>query len=518
MPKIRRALLSVYDKKGIIPFAKGLARCGIRILSTGKTARLLKANGIAVQEVSEYTGYPELLDGRVKTLHPKIHAAILADRSNHTHMKTLKQEGIEPIDLVAVDLYPFEKAKSIGLIDVGGVTLLRAAAKNSQYVTVVPGADFYDEILSELKRNTTVREATNRKLAYQAFLRTSRYDAAIRDFFGGKEAKEVLPEILSLTFRKLMMLRYGENPHQEGALYGAAASTVLPGEISLQGKPWPASISLQGRSLSFNNLLDLDTAYRIVSDFKKPAVAIVKHASPCGVAAAKTLGEAFQKAWACDTESAFGGVVGVNRALDRNFAKQILESGFLEVIAFPKIEKEALRLLRRRENLRLVPFHALYARGMFPDRDLKQISEGVLLVQTVDREGVSASRLRCVTKRKPTKEELSSLLFAFKVAKHVRSNAIVIAKEEATVGIGGGQPSRVGAVRLALSKAGAKAEGAVLASDGFFPFPDNVEVAASGGIRAIIQPGGSIRDREVIGACNDRKIALVFTGVRHFKH
>jgi len=514
MPKVRRALLSVYDKRGIVPFARGLSRLGIKLLSTGKTARILKANRIPVQEVSEYTGYPELLSGRVKTLHPKIHAAILADRKNRSHMKALREKGIDPIDLVVVDLYPFEEGvrkrlrptELEELIDIGGVTLLRAAAKNSKYVTVVPSADFYEEILSELKRTSSVREATNRKLAYEAFLRTSRYDQTIRNFFG-RDRKETLPDLLTLNFRKWMTLRYGENPHQEGALYVNTASHTSQNAISLQGKP-----------LSFNNLLDLDTAYRIVSEFKKPSVAIVKHASPCGVSLGRTLEEAFQKAWECDAESAFGGVVGVNRPLNGALAKQILESAFLEVIAFPKIEKAALRVLKSKQNLRLVPFDALYNEKGTDKKEFRQLSGGPLLIQTEDRLDAIPSRLRVVTKRRPDAKELASLLFAFKVAKHVRSNAIVVAKEEATVGIGGGQPSRVGSVRLAIQKAGTKAEGAVLASDGFFPFPDNVEVAREAGIRAIIQPGGSMRDREVIEACNHRDIAMVFTGIRHFRH
>ncbi len=388
MAKIRRALLSVYDKKGIVPFAKALSGRGVKILSTGKTAQLLRKNGVPVQEVSEYTGYPELLDGRVKTLHPKIHAAILADRSNRSHMKTLKEKGIEPIDLVAVDLYPFEEARSIERIDIGGVALLRAAAKNSKYVTVVPGAEFYEEVLSELKRKGLIREEVNRKLARQAFLRTSSYDRAIGTFFGGKDG-ETFPQAFSPRFKKIANLRYGENPHQEGALYVDEASQA-------SGK-----ISLQGKSLSFNNLLDLDSAFRIVSEFKQPAAAIMKHASPCGVSAGKKIGEAFQKAWECDKESAFGGVVGLNRTLDRKLAKQILESGFLEVIAFPDVEKEALSLFRRKENLRLVPFSALYGSEDVARKEIRQISGGAFLVQTEDRTSVDSKRLRCVTKRKP---------------------------------------------------------------------------------------------------------------------
>lgn len=514
MPKIRRALLSVYDKRGIVPFAKGLVRRDVKILSTGKTARLLRRNGIPVQDVSDYTGYPELLDGQVKTLHPKIHAAILADRKNRSHMKALRTHGIEPIDLVAADLYPFEGSLGKGrkesselleLIDIGGVTLLRAAAKNYRFVTVVPGAAFYDKVLEALKKNASIGEETNRRLAYQAFLRTSRYDRAIRNFFGeGKE--ETFPEHLDIHFRRKQALRYGENPHQQAALYVDAASDVVMGELSLQGKV-----------LSFNNLLDLDSAYRIVSEFKKSAVAIVKHASPCGVSLGRTIEEAFGEAWACDPESAFGGVVAVNRTVSTALAKKMVESGgFLEVVGFPGIEKGALKILSRKTHLRLVPFGTLYT-----DRrryDIRRISENTLLVQTEDDTVVTPSQLKGVTHRRPTRKELASLLFAFTVAKHVRSNAIVIAEGESTVGIGGGQPSRVGAVRLAVGKAGVRAADAVLASDGFFPFADNVEVAAGAGIRAIIQPGGSIRDHEVIDACNRYGIAMVFSGIRHFRH
>jgi len=513
MPKIRRALLSVYGKKGIVPFAKALARLGVEILSTGKTARLLRANRVPVTEVSDYTGFPELLNGRVKTLHPKIHAGILADRSNRSHLRSLKQQGIEPIDLVAVDLYPFEEGlgkgkrnllEALELIDIGGVTLLRAAAKNYRHVTVVPGHEFYEEVLRELKKRSGIQEATNKKLAYQAFRRTCHYDRVIKDFFA-ESGEELFPDLLELSFRKVQTLRYGENPHQSAALYRDSEKNFPSGNLSLQGKP-----------LSFNNLLDLDSAYRIVTDFQKPAVAIVKHAGPCGVGLGKTLEEAFQKAWESDPESAFGGVVGVNRAVDLSLAKRIVESGFLEGVGFPAIRQGALRILRRKKNLRLVPFEALKRAGKV-QREFKQISGG-LLVQTEDHAEVRLPRLKRVTKRKPTSEELASLLFAFKVAKHVRSNAIVIVQGEATVGIGGGQSSRVGAVRLAIEKAGPRAEGAVLASDGFFPFPDNVEVAAHAGIRAIIQPGGSIRDREVIEVCDRSGIAMVFTGIRHFKH
>lgn len=514
MPKIRRALLSVYDKRGILPFARVLIRRGIKILSTGKTASFLKKRGIPVQEVSAYTGYPELLDGRVKTLHPKIHAAILADRKNRSHMRSLKDEGIEPIDLVVVDLYPFEEmfrkgtkdSEAIEQIDVGGITLLRAAAKNSKFVTVVPGPECYGILLEEFKKRSSISEETNRYLAYQAFQKTSRYDRAIRDFFGkAKKNEAILPETLELTYQKIQDLRYGENPHQKGALYG-----TLPSEFSTR------PLSLQGKLPSFNNLLDLDSAYRLVKEFKRPCASVIKHATPCGVSLGKTIQEAFQKAWKADPESAFGGVVGVNRTLDVPLAKKILESGFLEVVTFPKIEKGALRLLKRKKNLRLVPFDRLEKN--LKELEFRQISGGHLLVQTGDETHLLPSRLRFVTTRRPTAEERKALLFAFHVAKHVRSNAIVIAKGETTIGIGGGQPSRVGSVRLALEKAGEEAEGAVLASDGFFPFPDSVELAAERGIRAIIQPGGSIRDREVIEACNRLGIAMVFTGIRHFRH
>ncbi|MBI4437152.1 MAG: bifunctional phosphoribosylaminoimidazolecarboxamide formyltransferase/IMP cyclohydrolase [Candidatus Omnitrophica bacterium] len=510
---MRRALLSVYDKRGIVPFAKTLVQLGVEILSTGKTAKLLKANRIPVTEVSDYTGFPELLDGRVKTLHPKIHAGILADRSNRSHRRSLRQQGIEPIDLVAVDLYPFEEgigkgkmnlSKALELIDIGGVALLRAAAKNYRHVTVVPGCEFYEEVLRELKKNSGIQESANKKLAYQAFRRTCRYDRAIRDFFG-EHGAELFPDVLELSFRKVQTLRYGENPHQSAAFYHDVEKGLSSGKFSLQGRP-----------LSFNNLLDLDSAYRLVTDFRKPAVAIVKHAGPCGVGAGKTLEEAFQKAWESDPESAFGGVIGVNRTLGPSLAKQIVESGFLEVIGFPAIRPVALRVLKNKKNLRLVPFDTLKRAGKI-QRAFKQVSGG-LLVQTEDEREIRASQLKTVTKRRPTPQELRSLLFAFKVAKHVRSNAIVVAQGEATVGIGGGQPSRVGAVRLAIEKAGPRSEGAVLASDGFFPFPDNVEVAARAGIRAIIQPGGSIRDREVIEACDCSEIAMVVTNLRHFKH
>jgi len=512
MPKSKTALISVYNKKELVPFAKQLKRLGFKILSTGKTATFLRSKKIAVQDVSEYTGYPELLNGRVKTLHPKIHAGILADRGNTSHMKSLRKKGIEPIDLVVVDLYPFEEglqkkmsfSKMIELIDIGGVTLLRAGAKNAKFVTVIPGSEFYERGLYALKKPLRFRREINQQLAHEAFLRTSRYDQTIQSFLGEKE--RALPNSLTLSLQKQKTLRYGENPHQTAAFYteeGVSSSTAY----SLQGKP-----------LSFNNFLDLDTAYRIVKQFQKPCVTIMKHAAPCGVGLGKTLHEAFEKAWESDPESAFGGVVGLNRPLDRALTQEILSRGFLEVIAAPQIQPGALRLLRRRKNLRVVPFEGLYGKGKKEKYDIRQLSFGHFLVQTANALPLNSSKCRCVTRRKPTSTELASLVFSFQVAQFVQSNAIVIAHQEGTVGIGGGQPSRVGAVRVALEKAGVHAEGSVLASDGFFPFPDGVELAAEAGVRAIIQPGGSIRDREVIEACNQYDVAMMFTGVRHFKH
>ncbi len=494
MPKIRRALLTVYDKTGIVAFARGLRRSGVRILSTGNTAKTLRKAGVPVEEVSEYTGFPELLDGRVKTLHPKIHAGILADRSNPAHMKSLKAHGVEPIDLVAVDLYPFK------LIDIGGVALLRAAAKNFKYVTVVPGCEFYGEVLKELSKKKKMSEATNRRLAQKSFEKTSRYDRVIHHFLNDSE-KETLPQVLELSFQKAQTLRYGENPHQEGALYV---------ETGTEGS---GLLSLQGKKLSFNNLLDFDAAYRIAADFKEPCVAIIKHGTPCGVSLGKTIEEAFDKAWECDPESAFGGVVGMNRPLNGALANRLREK-FLEVVASPRIEKEARGILKAKKDLRLIPFEGINIKRTL---DFKPVALG-LLAQTEDHTDLRPSHLRLVTQGKPTPEEIDSLIFAFRVARHVRSNAIVIAQGVSTVGIGGGQPSRVGSVRLAVQKSGAKTEGAVLASDGFFPFPDNIEVANAAGIRAIIQPGGSIRDKEVIDACDRAGIRMVFTGIRHFKH
>lgn len=506
--------MSVYDKTDLLPFARGLVQCGFKLLSTGKTASFLRRRRIPVREISALTGYPELLDGRVKTLHPRIHAAILADRSKASHMKALRREGVEPIDLVAVDLYPFEEAlrkkmsaaECLEQIDVGGVALLRAAAKNYRYVTVVPGVAFYGEVLKALKRGG-IREKMKQSLACHAFLRTSLYDQAIRSFFNemDKGKKELLPKSLNLTLRKWMSLRYGENPHQEGALYLNGASPLAAESLALQGRP-----------LSYNNLLDLDAAYRIVRGFKKPACALIKHASPCGVSLGRTAEEAFERAWACDPESAFGGVVGLNRPLDGRMAKRILQSGFLEVIASPEITKSALRILKRKPNLRVVSFETFYRDGR-ERHEMKPLSRDIFLVQTPDA-STAPFRWRCVTQKKPTREEEKSLRFAFQVAKDVRSNAAVIAKGETTVAIGGGQPSRVGAVRLAVEKAGNRAAGAVLASDGFFPFPDNIEVAALAGIHAMVQPGGSIRDGEVIRACNEFDVAMVLTGIRHFKH
>ena len=519
MAKIRRALISVYDKTGIVGLAKVLRARRVTILSTGKTAQRLRKAGIAVQEVSDYTGTPELLGGRVKTLHPKLHAAILADRSKKNHRRELRRLGIEPIDLVVVALYPFESViqkkgvrleQALESIDIGGPAMMRAAAKNFRSVAVLSDPSQYDGFLAEFKRKGTVPLETRQRLAQDAFERSASYEAAIQDFLKRRFDKDRrgLPQRLTLSLRKSRALRYGENPHQEGALYKVQGTKY---KVQGEGK----GILFEGKELSFNNLLDLNAAFQLLRSLAPPTVCIVKHTNPCGVASTATLKEAYLLALNCDPESAFGGVVGMNRRMNAETARQIVSNQFVECVAAPAFDPGALRLLRKKKNLRVILLPRQESGS--PRWDLRRI-EGGFLVQSPDEEILSEKGLRTVTKRRPTPLQLKGLLFAFKVAKQLQSNAIVIAQNQQTVGIGLGQMSRVEAVRLAVRKAGERAFGGCLASDGFFPMVDNVEEAARAGILAIIQPGGSIRDREVIDAANRLGLAMVFTGIRHFRH
>ncbi len=521
MTKIKRALISVSDKKGIVEFAKSLKKLGVEIISTGGTAKVLNENGVRTRAISEVTGFPEMLSGRVKTLHPKIHGGILAMRTDPGHMSQVKKHKIELIDLVVVNLYPFEETISkpkvkledaIEMIDIGGPAMIRSAAKNYKDVAVVSNPARYPEVLYELARNSgALSKETRFDLSVEAFGHTSTYDAAIYGFLRSRfSGKDALPETLHLVFKKAQGLRYGENPHQEAAFY---ADSVNPryGFADME--------QLHGKELSFNNLLDLNAALQIVKDFDAPAACVVKHDSPCGVASSPKIHQAYKDAFRCDTLSAFGGIVGLNRKVDVKTAQAVYDSGFLECVIAPGYEAGALKILKDRKNLRIIGFKDMLkkSRSGVYSRDLKKI-EGGLLLQDQDELDLLPEDLKVVTKKRPSLSQIKSLLFAWKAAKHVKSNAIVIVKEERTIGIGGGQPSRVDSARIAIKKAGKDVKGACLASDGFFPQPDSVEVAARAKISAIIQPGGSIKDEEVIKAADKAGIAMVFTGVRHFKH
>jgi len=528
MVKIKRALISVSEKEGILDFAKELSKFEIEILSTGGTAKLLRENNIAVKEVSEYTGFPEMLDGRVKTLHPKIHAGILALRDNSQHMETLKEHAIGLIDMVVVNLYPFEKTtqkpnvkieEAIENIDIGGPSMLRSAAKNHKAVAVICNPARYSQVIEELKKNKgSLSEVFLRDLAIEVFARTSQYDGAIYGYLSHQVSAQAspkgtrspgqqvssFPEELILEFSKLQDLRYGENPHQRAAFYREKGKAK--GLINLK--------QLQGKELSFNNILDLNAAFELVKEFSRPAAVIVKHNNPCGVAEGKTLDEAFTFAWKCDRLSAFGGIVALNRKLELKTAKCILKSGFLECIIAPGFDREAEVLFKEKKNLRLLESYDLTP---INEPEFKRISAGLLL-QDKDLETLDINNLKVVTKKQPTKKEMESLIFGWKVAKHVKSNAIVLTKGTKTVGIGAGQMSRVDSVLIAKIKAGNLSKNSCLASDAFFPKDDAVIVAAKAGVMAIIQPGGSISDAEIIKACDKHKISMVFTGIRHFRH
>jgi phosphoribosylaminoimidazolecarboxamide formyltransferase / IMP cyclohydrolase len=512
--QVRRALLSVSDKRGLVDFARGLAQLGVEIVSTGGTARELADAGIETRPVDDYTGFPEILDGRVKTLNPKIYAGLLAVRSNEEHMRTIGEHEIEPIDLVCVNLYPFERtaaargvedAEVIENIDIGGPTLIRAAAKNHAYAAVVVSPESYDAVLDELESSDNrLSRQTRQALALDAFAYTARYDTAIARWFGERE--EEFPSTYVRAFEKVLDLSYGENPHQRAAYYAqSGARTDLLSMVS----------KLHGKALSFNNLLDLDSGRRLVDEFEVPACAIVKHNNPCGCAIGGGVDEAFRKALECDPMSAFGGIVCFNRKVDRYTAEQVNEI-FVELIFAPGYDEDALEVLQQKKNIRILDNQE---RRNWPvsEHDIKRVRGGIL-VQHRDEDMEMRDEMQVVTKRKPTEQEWGELLFAWKVSKHVRSNGIVLSKELATVGIGAGQMSRVDSVRLAVEKAQQPLEGAALASDAFFPFADGPQLAVDAGVRAIIQPGGSQRDHEVIEACDAADVAMVFTARRHFRH
>ncbi len=512
---IKRALISVADKTGIIDLAQSLADLGIALISTGGTARVLRQAGLGVQEVSDLTGFPEMLGGRVKTLHPAIHGGILA-RRDAASLAELSGHDIAPIDLVVVNLYPFETTvarpdatldEAIEEIDIGGVALLRAAAKNHAYVTVVSDPLDYPTIVAELRSGGQVSEATRRRLAQRAFAHTASYDAAIAAYLQrrGYCGDTTYPATLCLAFDKVRDLRYGENPHQTAALYRQRTAS------------WHGLASaevIQGKELSFNNVMDLEAAWAAVYEHEAPAIVIIKHGNPCGAASAASLAQAYGLALACDPVSAFGGVIAANRAVDAPTAREMAHL-FVEAILAPAFDEQALAILAHKKDCRLV---LLSPPASLPhDEDLRRIRGGIL-VQSFDDVQEQPSSWRVVTRRAPTAEEMYSLAFAWRVVKHVKSNAIVLARGSATVGIGAGQMSRVDAVRLAVDEAGAQARGATLASDAFFPFADGVELACRAGVTAIAQPGGSVRDKEVIAAADEAGAAMVFTAMRHFRH
>ena len=520
---IQRALVSVADKTGIVPFADALVARGVALISTGGTARTLTAAGLPVTEVATVTGFPEMLDGRVKTLHPSIHAGLLARRDRPDDLAALAERGIAPIDLVVCNLYPFAQTVASGAdaadcmesIDIGGVALIRAAAKNHDAVTVVVDTGDYDAMLAEVTAHGgAVGSAMRQALARKAYALTSAYDAAVAEWMA-REAGVVFPETTVFAGRLAQQLRYGENPHQAAAFYRTGEARL--GVATAR--------QLQGKELSYNNYGDADAAFELVAEFAAPAVAIVKHANPCGVAIGETLYEAWDKALACDPVSAYGGVVALNRGLDAATAEAIGRL-FIEVVIAPNVTEEAVAILRRRTAQRLM------VTGGVPDpaapgKDFRSVSGGIL-VQDRDRLSIGREALRSVTRRAPSEAEIADLLFADKVVKHVKSNAVVFARDRATVGIGAGQMNRVDAVKTAAARAaeiGQAAEtpqpptiGSVLASDAFFPFADGVEAAIEAGVAAIIQPGGSIRDADVIAAADAAGIAMVFTGMRHFRH
>jgi phosphoribosylaminoimidazolecarboxamide formyltransferase/IMP cyclohydrolase len=517
---VRRALLSVTDKTGLVEFASALASHGVELVSTGGTARALRDAGLAVKDISELTGFPEMLDGRVKTLHPKVHGGILHIRDNSVHQAAIAEHGIAPIDMVVVNLYAFEKTAAkpgvdfheiIENIDIGGPSMVRSAAKNFEDVAIVTAVSDYAALTEELAANQgTLGRNTRWRLARQAFALTAAYDTAIASTLATISSTSTtpsdpkttaeFPDPFRISYPLAAPLRYGENPHQAAALYSDGSGKGVAGAQQLQGK-----------ELSFNNLVDLDACWDLVQEFSEPAVAIIKHTNPCGAATGKSVLEAYTRALASDPVSAFGGVIGVNREIDEAAAEEIAKL-FVEAIAAPGFSERALERFAAKKNLRLV-----VVKPAAPTRVFKHVSGGLLL-QDADTGMVTIEQLKTVTKRHPTLEELESLLFAWKVAKHVKSNAIVYARGGQTIGIGAGQMSRVDAARFGAMKAVLPLAGSVAASDAFFPFPDGLETVVQAGATAVIQPGGSVRDDEVIAAADRLGVAMVFTGMRHFRH
>ncbi len=520
MAKIRQALISVSDKSGVLEFARGLNELGVKLLSTGGTAKLLAENGIPVTEVADYTGFPEMLDGRVKTLKPKVHAGILARRDLPEHVATLEEHGIPTIDLVVVNLYPFAATiakpgctleDAIENIDIGGPTMVRAAAKNYQHVAIVTDPMDYSSVLSEIATNGgAVSDATCFDLAKKAFSHTAAYDAAISNYLTAVNSDGsvgAFPEQINFNFAKVQEMRYGENPHQSAAFYRELVA--VPGSIANYTQ-------LQGKELSYNNIGDADATWELVKTFDQCACVIVKHANPCGVAVADTPLSAYRLAFATDPTSAFGGIIAFNRTVDAAAAEAVSQQ-FVEVVIAPEYSEEALGVFAAKPNVRVLTVPLSNAHNVY---DLKRVGGG-LLVQTPDILNVQPEQLQVVTKVKPDAAQLQDLLFAWRVAKYVKSNAIVFCKNGQTLGVGAGQMSRVDSTRIAAIKAknaGLDLAGSVVASDAFFPFRDGVDVLAEAGAKAVIQPGGSMRDAEVIAAADEHGIAMVYTGYRHFRH
>jgi len=522
-PAIRRALISVSDKSGLVDFARFLHGCGVEILSTGGTAQAMRDADIPVIEVGDHTGFPEILDGRVKTLHPKVHGGILGKRSDPAHLATMEEHDIDPIDLIVVNLYPFEATVAAGAdydtcvenIDIGGPAMIRSAAKNHDGVTIVTDAEDYDAVIEDMKANDgATSPALRRRLAGTAYARTAAYDTAIGRWFA-EQNDDAFPRRFSLSGTRVQSLRYGENPHQKAAFY--ATGNDRPGVAT--------ATQIQGKELSYNNLNDTDAAFELAAEFETPAMAIIKHANPCGVALGDTLADAYAKALKCDPVSAFGGIIAVNRPMDAA-AAEAMKDIFLEVVIAPEVTAEAREIFAAKKNLRVLETGGMPDPAA-PGLTTKLLSGGFLL-QDRDSGRIGKDDLKIVTRREPSDREIADMLFAFAVCKHVKSNAIVYAKDGATVGIGAGQMSRVDSSRIAARKSEDAAEaagetdalvkGSVVASDAFFPFADGLLAAADAGATAVIQPGGSIRDEEVIAAADEASLAMVFTGMRHFRH
>ncbi len=509
---MKRALISVSDKTGVVEFARELTMLDYEIVSTGGTAKALKEAGVAVTGISDVTHFPEILEGRVKTLHPAVHGGILA-KGTAEHMAVLAEHNITPIDLVVVNLYPFQATvakpgvtleDAIENIDIGGPTMVRSAAKNHDRVGIVVNPVRYDSVIAELKETGALSLATKRSLALEAFQHTAQYDAAISHYLSDAFGADPFSGEIAFGGQKIQELRYGENPHQKAAFYrsGIPASGTVANAKQLHGK-----------ELSYNNIVDVDAAWQLVNEFVQPAAVIIKHTNPCGTAIGETLAEAYHRAYEADSVSAFGGIIAVNRPMDKATAEQIVTT-FMEAVIAPSFDEESLDILRTKKNLRLLEIGE-----KVPNNDMwiEKVSGG-FLVQELDNHVLKAEDVKVVTEKAPTAEQMKELIFAWNIVKHVKSNAIVVTKDGQSLGVGAGQMNRVGSANIAFEQAGEKCKGAVLASDAFFPFRDTIDAAAAAGITAVIQPGGSVRDQESIDACNEHGIAMVFTGVRHFKH